>query len=140
MLTCMVTLEKRVCEQRATRRWALERAIVIFSGHVRSSVGRSEDRGGQRDGGTRRRFAAGGRMWSHGRLYLGTVAQPTGAKGRGTPDLVAPRERAALLVSGPNDGSCKMTRSGAGRIETSIKGEAVRCEGGLAGQRKTAAP
>jgi len=39
MLTCTVTLEKIVCEQHAARRWALERAIVIFSGHVRSSVG-----------------------------------------------------------------------------------------------------
>src|SRR6516225_7724383 len=65
----------------------------------------------------------------------GSVAQPTSAEGGGTRDLVAARGRASRAwCLGRNNGSSKMTRSGAGRIQTSIKGEAVRCEGALADQ------
>jgi hypothetical protein len=83
MLTCTVTLEKIVCQQHATQRWAVERAIVIFSGHVRSSVGVSEDRGGQRAGGTRQRFGAGGRMCSHAAAVWtpAELRSPPGRKG-----------------------------------------------------------
>jgi hypothetical protein len=45
----------------------------------------------------------------------------------------------APLASEPQRGFAKMTRSGAGGIQTSIKGEAVRCEGTSADQRKMAA-
>ena len=45
----------------------------------------------------------------------------------------------ASLASEPRRGFAKMTTSGAGGIQTSIKGEAVRCEGASADQRKMAA-
>jgi len=40
VLTCMATLEKVVCCRQPARRWAPERAIVTFSDHVQSIVGR----------------------------------------------------------------------------------------------------
>lgn len=47
--------------------------------------------------------------------------------------------RRVQFLCEPKDRSFKMTTSGAGRIQTSIKGEAVRCEEACADQSKMAA-
>jgi hypothetical protein len=92
LLTCIVTLEKIVCDQQATRRWALERAIVIFSGHAQSIV---------------RTLALSGLRWPTRRRHASTVryrvactctqrlfgpqqrcAGPTRAEGGATLDLL----------------------------------------------------
>jgi hypothetical protein len=117
VLTYLATLEKIVCEQHTTQRRALERAIVTFSGHLRSNVGMRTQQ------------------------LIGPRQRPRSPPGRKEEEhwILLRNMGAARRVSEPKIGSSKMTRSGAGRIQTSIKGEAVRCEGGLAGQRKTAA-
>jgi hypothetical protein len=140
VLTYLATLEKIVCEQHTTQRRALERAIVTFSGHLRSNVGMRENSVGQRAGGTRRRCAAEVARVRTQQL-IGPRQRPRSPPGRKEEEhwILLRNMGAARRVSEPKIGSSKMTRSGAGRIQTSIKGEAVRCEGGLAGQRKTAA-
>jgi hypothetical protein len=88
VLTDMVGLEKSVCDRRATRPWALKRAIVIFSDHVQSMVevlvlsglrlfGAPVERinGSQQD-----------RRGPHAALQ-----RPTGAEGGGTRDVDAAR-------------------------------------------------
>jgi hypothetical protein len=136
MLTDMVALEKSVCDQRATQPWALERAIVIFSDHVQSMVGMLVLTAfGQRAGGTHQRFAA-----RSPRFARSVAAVRQGARAWNTGCCCGAWVCArAIPVCEPKPRSFKMTTSGAGQIQTSIKGEAVRCEEACADQSKMAA-
>jgi len=142
VLNCVATLEKSIRGRHVSRRWAPKRAFVILSDHLQSNV---------------EAFALSGvrlimRRWNasivrsiacvhlNGCSDQSSVATATSGDGAGTWILLR-RVGAgrAPLVSEPRRGFANMTTSGAGRIQTSIKGEAVRCEGAWADQRKMAA-